>query len=204
MGQVVSESPIRRAVLAFSIRNRRHKAQAITRFVERHGLRTAVLVGGLGGGTERNEGEVERHLATSVDVVAVLEVELPALPPWPDVLGDGRALPLRSDAVDLVVSNAVVEHVGDEADQLAYVAEHLRVGRAWVVTTPNRWFPVESHTSTVLRHWSPTWRAQRPEFTRLLSRREFRRLLPAGAEVVGRWWSPTFMAFGVKPRPGTR
>ena len=54
-----------------------------------------------------------------------------------------------------------------------FVQEHMRVGKAWIITTPNRWFPVESHTSVLLKHWSRQWRSRRSEFTRLLSKREF-------------------------------
>jgi hypothetical protein len=65
-----------------------------------------------------------------------------------------------------------------------------------VITTPNRWFPIESHTSTILLHWSRKWRARHSrEFTRLLSLGEFRDLLPVEAVIVGRRWSPTFTAF---------
>jgi hypothetical protein len=96
-----------------------------------------------------------------------------------------------------VLSNAVIEHVGGEVDQRAMVAEHCRVGRAWVITTPNRWFPVESHTSVLFKHWSPVWREQRREFTRLLSRREFTSMLPPGTRVLGHRWSPTFTALHV-------
>ena len=54
--------------------------------------------------------------------------------------------------------------------------------------------PVESHTASILKHWSPGWRARREEFTRLLSLREFTALLPEGTRVVGRPWSATFTA----------
>jgi hypothetical protein len=54
---------------------------------------------------------------------------------------------------------------------------------------------VESHTSVLFLHWWPTWRRSRPEFTRLLSKREFQEMLPVGATVVGRSWSPTFIAY---------
>jgi hypothetical protein len=97
--------------------------------------------------------------------------------------------------VDFALANAIIEHVGDEEDQRQFVAEHNRVARCWVITTPNRWFPIESHTSTLLFHWLPSWRRSRSEFTRLLSLREFRSLVPEGAIVVGRWWSPTFSAY---------
>ena len=92
-------------------------------------------------------------------------------------------------------SNAVIEHVGDEADQRSFVAEHERVGARWVMTTPNRWCPIESHTGALFRHWSSGWRrAHVAEFTRLLSRAEFADLLPDRATLRGTWWSPTFMA----------
>ena len=113
----------------------------------------------------------------------------------PKVFCDGRRLPFADESFDLVVSNAVVEHVGDEADQRAFIAEHHRVGRSFVVTTPNRWFPVESHRRVLLRHWSRAWRdAQAPLFTRLLSRQELHSLLPGGTRLRGHAWSPTFVA----------
>lgn len=191
---------MRRAVVAFSIRNRRRKAEAISRFMDARGVRTVAVVGGSGSGLEPNEAIVEREIRQRAAVVT-FDFDMPAGPPWPDARGDGRCLPLRSDCVDMVLSNAVIEHVGCEDDQARFMAEHLRVGRCWVVTTPNRWFPVESHTSTIFRHWSPKWRAQRSEFTRLLSLREFRSLLPPDAQVTGRWWSPTFLALGTVRAP---
>ena len=118
----------------------------------------------------------------------------PGPQPWPYVIADGCLMPFEDQSFDLVVSNAVIEHVGDEAAQREFVREHLRVGRAWVMSTPNRWFPIESHTSTVFRHWSSRWRGDRTKFTRLLTRREFQDLLPADASVLGRAWHPTFLA----------
>jgi 2-polyprenyl-3-methyl-5-hydroxy-6-metoxy-1,4-benzoquinol methylase len=115
--------------------------------------------------------------------------------PWTFVVCDSRRLPFRDGAFDLVVANAVIEHVGDERDQARLLDEHCRVGRRWIVTTPNRWFPVEAHTGVVLRHFSTRWRRRQGEtFTRLLSRRELGRLLPEKADIRGRWYSPTFVA----------
>lgn len=122
-------------------------------------------------------------------------VEPPGALDYPFQIADARAMPFADDYVDCALANAVIEHVGDEADQRRFVAEHTRVARVWVITTPNRWFPVESHTAAVFRHWSPSWRAGRPEFTRLLSLREFRELVPREARISGHWWSPTFTAY---------
>jgi SAM-dependent methyltransferase len=83
------------------------------------------------------------------------------------VAGDGRALPFRDRAFDLVFSNSVLEHVGDAASQERFAREVARVGRAFWVQTPNRWFPVEQHLLTPLVHWLPkAWqRAIVPRFT---------------------------------------
>ena len=71
------------------------------------------------------------------------------------VAGDGRSLPFRDDAFDIVFSNSVIEHVGDAASQRRFACEVARVGRAYWVQTPNRWFPVEQHLLTPVVHWLP-------------------------------------------------
>ena len=82
------------------------------------------------------------------------------------VAGDGRQLPFRDHAFDLVFSNSVIEHVGDAASQRQFAAEVARVGRCYWVQTPNRWFPVEQHLLTPIVHWLPkAWqRAIVPRF----------------------------------------
>ena len=71
------------------------------------------------------------------------------------VAGDGRCLPFRDGAFDVVFSNSVIEHVGDAASQERFAREVARVGRGFWVQTPNRWFPVEQHLMTPLVHWLP-------------------------------------------------
>lgn len=68
-----------------------------------------------------------------------------------------RALPLpfETHAFDVVFCNAVLEHVGSRAEQAAFLAEVLRVGRAAFLTTPNRWYPIELHTVLPVVHWLP-------------------------------------------------
>ena len=187
--------PLRWIIVRFSIHSRRKKLRAIDRFMQAHNARTIAIVGGLGSGTSRNEAIIEYALAVWAKVIASVDPTNEPRPTWPSIVGDGRQLPWRDQAVDLVVSNAVIEHVGDETDQRAFVAEHQRTGRDWIITTPNRWFPVESHTTVLLRHWSSRWRAQRTEFTRLMSLAEFRSILPPGTRIVGHPWSTTFSAY---------
>ena len=93
------------------------------------------------------------------------KTELAGAPCW--VAGDGRALPFRDAAFDVVFSNSVIEHVGDADSQRRFAREIARVGRAYWVQTPNRWFPVEQHLLTPLVHWLPKrWqRSIVPRFT---------------------------------------
>jgi len=90
--------------------------------------------------------------------------DLAGAPAW--VAGDGRALPFRDAAFDVVFSNSVIEHVGDADSQRRFAREVARVGRAYWVETPNRWFPVEQHLLTPFIHWLPrSWqRALVPRF----------------------------------------
>jgi 2-polyprenyl-3-methyl-5-hydroxy-6-metoxy-1,4-benzoquinol methylase len=178
----------------FRIWNRTRKARVVDAIMTDTRARSVLFVG-VGGGWDEESSIVERAAARRAARVVACDLYPAVDLPWTYVRCDGTALPFKAGAFDLVLSNAVIEHVGDEAAQRRFVAEHLRVARHRIVTTPNRWFPVESHTCAAFRHWSPGWRASHAErFTRLLSGRELRQLLPGGAHVRGRWWSPTFTA----------
>jgi len=66
---------------------------------------------------------------------------------------DGRIFPFDDNEFDWVFSNAVIEHVGKSSSQLLFLNEMLRVGRNVFFTTPNKYFPVESHTRVLFLHW---------------------------------------------------
>jgi SAM-dependent methyltransferase len=100
---------------------------------------------------------------------------------------DGTIFPFRDDAFDWVFCNAVIEHVGDAAAQRLFLSEMLRVGRYVFFTTPNRHFPIETHTYLPFIHWNqrlfdkwlwryrPKWRREKSIW--LLSAADLRRLL---------------------------
>jgi SAM-dependent methyltransferase len=67
----------------------------------------------------------------------------------------GRPLPFPDKSFDIACSNAVLEHVGGPAERAFFISEHIRVAKAVFITFPNRWFPVEHHTSLPLLHFSP-------------------------------------------------
>lgn len=71
------------------------------------------------------------------------------------VVADGRCLPFRDGSFDIVFSNSVVEHLGDEESQQLFAREARRVGLSYYVQTPNRWFPIEPHYVTPFIHYLP-------------------------------------------------
>jgi hypothetical protein len=185
---------VRRAAIIYSVRNRRRKAERFTQIIREHQVRSVLLVGAESADFPWSN-IVERAIISSGAWVVASGLGPDLDFPVTRVFCDGLRLPFENDAFDLVISNAVIEHVGDVDAQQTFVAEHRRVGRSFIATTPNRWGPIEVHTRTVLLHWSPKWRASRHEFTRLLSRSEFRALLPAQTQISGHALSPTFTAY---------
>lgn len=72
------------------------------------------------------------------------------------VRADAKRLPFRDASYDYIFSNAVIEHVGDEAKQLVFLKELTRVAKKGLfIAMPNRWFPLETHNSVFLIHWLP-------------------------------------------------
>lgn len=97
--------------------------------------------------------------AAGIDDAAFLEDLYPGLR---FVRANGLALPFDDNSFDHVHSSAVLEHVGNRANQAQFLKELWRVTRRTLfVTTPNRGFPVEFHTVLPLVHWLPptTFRA---------------------------------------------
>ena len=137
----------------------------------------------------------DKITAVGMEDAAFLQEEYPGLK---YVRSDGLSLPFPDKSFDLVVSFAVIEHVGSRTQQQAFVRELCRVGKTCCITTPNRWYPVEFHTAVPLIHWfPPSWfRAllkllgknffAKEENLNLLSEKEVLKMLPADAEVYTR------------------
>jgi SAM-dependent methyltransferase len=75
----------------------------------------------------------------------------------------GTALPFADDAFDVVITNHVIEHVGEHADQLHHLRECRRVlapdGRGYLAV-PNRWGVREPHFHLPFLSWLPrAWRS---------------------------------------------
>jgi len=73
-------------------------------------------------------------------------------------------LPFADESFDVVLTNHVIEHVGDEKAQLRHLGEIRRVLRAdgvGYLAVPNRWQFVEPHYRLALLSWWPrSWRSR--------------------------------------------
>jgi len=78
------------------------------------------------------------------------------------LVGDS-ILPFDDCSFDVVISNHVIEHVGDHSEQLKHLSEIRRVmkqsGSAYLAV-PNRWMLTEPHYQLPFLSWLPTkWRS---------------------------------------------
>ena len=74
----------------------------------------------------------------------------------------GTRLPFAPESFDVVLTNHVIEHVGDENAQRAHLTELRRVLRTdgvGYLAVPNRWMLVEPHYKLAFLSWLPhVWR----------------------------------------------
>ena len=57
---------------------------------------------------------------------------------------------------DLVISNATIEHVGSFNNQIKMFSNIINLSKKYfIITTPNRFHPIEFHTKIPFIHWFP-------------------------------------------------
>jgi hypothetical protein len=116
---------------------------------------------------------------------------------------EGNALDVvqfRNRSFDLVFSNSVIEHVGPAENQAAFAREVRRLGKAYWVQTPSKWFPIEAHCGVpfywlypqwvrdaLMKGWQkrlPQWWSDYMGETRVLSRRQMAELFPEAITAI--------------------
>lgn len=74
------------------------------------------------------------------------------------LLSNGLDLPTPDRSFDVVIYNHVIEHVGEQDDQLYHLKEIFRVlkpGGTLYLAVPNRWALIEPHYRLPLLNWLP-------------------------------------------------
>ena len=72
------------------------------------------------------------------------------------ITGDFSEKEIEEFSSDLVVSNATIEHVGGFLQQKKMLLNIIKLSKkTFIITTPNRFHPVEFHTKIPLIHWLP-------------------------------------------------
>ena len=185
----------------FSEWNRKRKLTFVKKFISSQDLKSCLIVGANANSASAGyvnliERQIESflHLRGGAMLASGIEENGIGWQNW--IQADGRKLPFDDESFDLVFSNAVIEHVGQKEDQLVFISEHDRVGKSWIFTTPNRMFPIESHTQVLFFHMSKNWK--HPKFSRLLSKRDLLEILPKGTHIKGSIFSPTFICYKFK------
>jgi SAM-dependent methyltransferase len=89
-------------------------------------------------------------------------------------LVDGTRLPFADACFDVVLTNHVIEHVGDARAQAEHLAEIRRVmkpGGIGYLAVPNRWMLTEPHYRLMFLSWWP--RPLRSPYLRLMRKGEY-------------------------------
>jgi len=131
------------------------------------------------------------------------------------VVFDGCSLPFPDKSFDIVFSNAVIEHILGPGRQEQFAREVMRVGKSWFITTPNYWYPFESHYHLPFIQFMPEDLRRRynsllgshipkgqTQELGLLSANGLRRLFPTSRieKVRVTFWPETLVAWYLNPQ----
>ena len=63
---------------------------------------------------------------------------------------------INSMKSDLVISSATIEHVGNFENQTTMIRNIIKLSKKYfIITTPNRYYPIDFHTKLPILHWLP-------------------------------------------------
>ncbi len=155
---------VRQPHIAPDLASRKPKAEKILRLLDLQPRATPYRVLEVGTGSGGIAHFLGTHPQIRCDVTSVDVVDLRMVSDgfaWQQV--EGTALPFADAAFDVVITNHVIEHVGEHAQQLHHLCECRRVlapgGRGYLAV-PNRWGVVEPHFHLPFLSWLPrAWRS---------------------------------------------
>lgn len=164
----------RRPHAVLDLPSRRHKGQKIERLLDLYRFRQPIRMLEIGTGSAGIAHYFATHptLRIEVDAVDTRDNRLITEGYRYHQVTDTR-LPFPDESFDVVLSNHVIEHVGDITAQRMHLQEIHRVLRrdgVGYLAVPNRWMLVEPHYRLVFLSWLPV--ALRTPYLRLTGRGE--------------------------------
>ncbi|NLE49903.1 MAG: class I SAM-dependent methyltransferase [Chloroflexi bacterium] len=161
------------------------RLRMINHWVDLHGA--CVLEAGCGLGTYSSQ--IRRRYSLCVEAFDIEHERIKfARQDTPHaVVAAAEAIPYRSNVFDLVISNEVIEHVGDDRAAVEEMVRVLRPGGRIVLFCPNRWYPVEQHgwyrrgeyrfgNIPLINYLPDRWRDRLAPHVRTYTARKLRRL----------------------------
>jgi len=158
--------------------------------INRHAPLTGQRLLEVGCGLGMYTSQYRRRFAAQVEAfdvelkrVAVARLDTPHA-----LVAAGEAMPYPTNYFDVVISNEVIEHVGDDRASMAEMVRVCKPGGRIVVFCPNRWYPVEQHghywrgryhfgNTPLINYLPDRWRYQLAPHVRVYTRRGLLRLL---------------------------
>lgn len=172
----MTESQKRRPHAALEGGGRRLKASKIEHLMAMRppaGRPLRLLEIGCGSGAIAHYFATHSGLACDVDAIDVVD-QRQVTEGYAFRVVDGIALPFEDARFDAIISNHVVEHVGERDAQYGHLCEIARTLRADGVAylaTPNRWQLIEPHYHLAFLSWLP--RALRTPFLRICRKGDY-------------------------------
>lgn len=124
----------------------RNKKYAFFMKVIRPKSKSLILDVGCGQGTFLEEKYPHKKNIIALDVnPEYIKIVKKKYPEIKVLKASGLKLPFKDKSIDVVFSNAVIEHVGGLKEQKIFAQEIMRVAKSYFVTVPNKYFPLEPH-----------------------------------------------------------
>jgi len=166
------DAPSRRPHAVLDLPSRRFKGLKIERLLDRSSRPQPIrmLEVGVGSGGIAHYFGTHPHLRCEVDAVDVHDNRQVTDGYRYQQVRDTQ-LPFADQSFDVVLTNHVIEHVGDERAQRAHLTELHRVLRpdgVGYLAVPNRWMLVEPHYQLAFLSWLP--HALRTPYLRLMGK----------------------------------
>jgi ubiquinone/menaquinone biosynthesis C-methylase UbiE len=170
----MTSDSVRQPHAVLDLSSRRHKGLKIERLLGLAERQQPLRLLEIGTGSGGIAHYFATHPTLHCDVTAVDVVDQRLIRDGYDFsLVHDTALPFADARFDVVLSNHVIEHVGERPAQLAHLRELRRVmapGGVGYLAVPNRWMLVEPHYRLAFLSWLP--RPLRTPYLRLMRRGE--------------------------------